>query len=129
MARGPIAEQDLSRRRGRGQSQRESECEAQRLDIDVWDVEISGVTDLDITFFELGERCVLECEPHVAADDDRWANLIRRYVVQGAMERPVSDLSRCVGKDVGKTAKSIYVLTKLTAMMCTYYAQDCSVYE
>jgi len=30
---------------------------------------------------------------------------------------------------VGKIAKSIYVLTKLTAMMCTYYAQDCSVYE
>ena len=28
LARGPIAEQDLSRRRGRGQSQRESECEA-----------------------------------------------------------------------------------------------------
>ena len=99
MARGPVAEQDLSRRRRRGQSQRESKCEAQRLDIDVWDVKVSGVTDLDITFFELGEGCVLECEPHVGADNDRRANLIRRYVVQGAMERPMSDLSRCVGKE------------------------------
>ena len=92
LARGPVAEQDLPRRRGRGQSQRESESEAHRLDIDIWDVEISGVTDLDITFFELGEGRILECEPHVAADDDRRANLIRRYVVQGAMERPMSDL-------------------------------------
>ena len=86
MARGPIAEQDLSRCRGHCQSQRESECEALRLDIDVRDVEISGVADLDISLFALTAGCVLECEPNIAADDDRRANLIGRDVVQGAIE-------------------------------------------
>jgi hypothetical protein len=86
LARGPIAEQDLSRRRCRDQSQRESECEALRLDIDVRDVEISGVADLDVSLFELVARCVLECEPNVAANDDRRANLIGGDVVQGAVE-------------------------------------------
>ena len=86
LARGPIAEQDLSRRRGRGQSQRESECEALRLDVDVRDVEKSGVADLDVSSFELAAGRVLKCEPSVAADDDRRANLVGGDVVQGAVE-------------------------------------------
>ena len=88
LARGPIAKQDLSCRRGRGQSQRESESEALGLDVDVRNVEKSGVADLDVSPFELPVATgrVLKCEPSVAADDDRWANLVGGDVVQGAVE-------------------------------------------
>jgi len=86
LARGPIAEQDLWRYRDRSQSQRESECEALRLDIDVRDVEISGIADLDVSLVELAAGFVLECEPNVAADNDSRANLISGDVVQGAVE-------------------------------------------
>ena len=96
LAWGPIGEQGLCRRRGRGQTQRKSECEAVRLDIDVRDVEISGVADLDVSLFDVAVG-FLECEPNVASDDDRRANLVGGDVVQGAVERPVSNLSRSVG--------------------------------
>ena len=76
LTRGPITEQDLSCRCGRGQSQRESECEALRLDVNVRDVDKSGVADLDISSFELAAGCVFECEPSVTTDDDRRANLV-----------------------------------------------------
>ena len=86
LARGPIAEQDLPHRRGRSQSQRESKCEALRLDVEVRDVEKSGVADLDVSPFELAAGRVLECERSVTADDDRRANLVGGDVVQGAVE-------------------------------------------
>jgi hypothetical protein len=97
LARRPIAEQDLSRRRGRGQSQRESECEALRLDVEVRDVEKSGVADLDVSPFELAAGRILECEPSVTADDDRRANLVGGDVVQGAVECHTNIGIKCGG--------------------------------
>jgi len=49
--------------------------------------------------------------------------MLRLTVYEELCVQSVSELC------VGKTAKSIYVLAELTAMICAYYAQDHSVYE
>ena len=73
-------------RRCCSQSEREGNCEAVGLDIDIRDVEVSGIANFHVSLLALATGGVLEREPNVTANDDRRSDLVGGDVVQCAVE-------------------------------------------